>query len=186
MGRTIELEGETSVGRDNADIVLDDEEVSRRHALLRPVPGGVEVKDLGSTNGTYLEGRQLAAPGTAAPGETIRFGQSSARVLGATTGGPTRLDSRPPTGAAATQLRGHEVETPEAPPASEKPPPEARLAPRPARETPEPEPVEPFSVPGASVPPPRRAATRLVLPEIFTFATVIAVAVALVVYFASR
>jgi HD-GYP domain-containing protein (c-di-GMP phosphodiesterase class II) len=43
------------------EIVLDDSSVSRRHAELRHTPGGWRVRDLGSTNGTYLNGARLGA-----------------------------------------------------------------------------------------------------------------------------
>ena len=56
--------------------------------VLRPVTGGLEVIDQGSTNGTVLvhAGREkLLAPGAATVatvGDTIRFGDRTARVLG--------------------------------------------------------------------------------------------------------
>jgi HD-GYP domain-containing protein (c-di-GMP phosphodiesterase class II)/pSer/pThr/pTyr-binding forkhead associated (FHA) protein len=57
------------------EIVLDDTSVSRRHAEVRATPSGWRVRDLGSTNGTYLNGNRLG------PGEwplrvhdIVRFG----------------------------------------------------------------------------------------------------------------
>ena len=61
-GQEMELENELTVGREGADLVIVDEEMSRRHAVLRPVDGGVEVEDLGSTNGTLVDGRRISAP----------------------------------------------------------------------------------------------------------------------------
>ncbi len=43
------------------EIVLDDSSVSRRHAEIRPTPSGWRVKDLGSTNGTFINGTKLGA-----------------------------------------------------------------------------------------------------------------------------
>jgi putative nucleotidyltransferase with HDIG domain len=43
------------------EIVLDDSSVSRRHAEVRPTPDGWRLKDLGSTNGTYINGSRLGA-----------------------------------------------------------------------------------------------------------------------------
>lgn len=48
---------EVSIGRHpDADIFLDDVTVSRRHGVFRRTPGGYEVTDIGSLNGTYLNG----------------------------------------------------------------------------------------------------------------------------------
>ncbi|HEB65828.1 MAG TPA: FHA domain-containing protein [Chloroflexi bacterium] len=54
--------GEHSLGRQPGnDILLPNREVSRRHALLACTPQGCAITDLGSSNGTYLEGKKLAA-----------------------------------------------------------------------------------------------------------------------------
>ena len=46
----------TSLGRHpDSDVFLDDITVSRRHAAIRRVPGGYEVSDVGSLNGTYVD-----------------------------------------------------------------------------------------------------------------------------------
>lgn len=57
---SFDASGTTTVGRsaDN-DIVLPDLLVSRRHAQVRQVPAGYELVDLGSTNGTYHNGRRV-------------------------------------------------------------------------------------------------------------------------------
>src|SRR5256886_1563979 len=47
-------------GGDSNDITLKDLSVSRRHAEVRPADGGFEVVDLGSANGTYHNGKQVA------------------------------------------------------------------------------------------------------------------------------
>jgi pSer/pThr/pTyr-binding forkhead associated (FHA) protein/MFS family permease len=76
----ITLVGPLTIGRGGVDIVIDDPELSRRHAALRPVPGGVEVRDLGSSNGTFLDGTRISSPETAAEGDTIRVGATTLRV----------------------------------------------------------------------------------------------------------
>lgn len=54
-----------TIGRDPlADIVIDDPEISRQHARLTLTDSGYQVQDLGSTNGTYVDGKRLA-------GETV-------------------------------------------------------------------------------------------------------------------
>jgi DNA-binding NtrC family response regulator len=53
---------------------LDHPTVSRVHAELSARPDGVEVRDLGSKNGTWLRGRRIAR-GLAGPGDEIRLGR---------------------------------------------------------------------------------------------------------------
>jgi pSer/pThr/pTyr-binding forkhead associated (FHA) protein len=66
---------ETIVGRDLAnDIAISDPEVSRRHARFVMKEGIVFVEDLGSTNGTFLNGTRLASPQPLRQGDTITFG----------------------------------------------------------------------------------------------------------------
>lgn len=71
----------TSVGRalDN-DLVLDGGDVSRHHARLESAAGQLRVVDLGSTNGTRLNGRPIRAA-AARPGDEITFGTLTARLL---------------------------------------------------------------------------------------------------------
>jgi ABC-type multidrug transport system ATPase subunit/pSer/pThr/pTyr-binding forkhead associated (FHA) protein len=70
-----EATGRIRIGRDAAnDIVLDDLAVSRRHAEVREVAGGFEVADLGSRNGTYLNGRQVSRA-LLHPGDLVSVGK---------------------------------------------------------------------------------------------------------------
>jgi hypothetical protein len=55
------------------DLVVRAPGVSRRHALVRRAPGGVEVVDLGSKNGLYVEGRKLDRA-VLTPGLPIQIG----------------------------------------------------------------------------------------------------------------
>jgi len=65
------------VGRSSqADVRLEDPEVSRRHALLWREAGGIWVADLGSSNGTYLNGEPLPEVSEVADGDLITFGSS--------------------------------------------------------------------------------------------------------------
>lgn len=59
-------------GADN-DVRLIDDGVSRQHARIHISEFGAEIEDLGSTNGTYLNGRQVRRA-TLAPGDKLRFG----------------------------------------------------------------------------------------------------------------
>jgi hypothetical protein len=64
------------IGRSReCDLVLDDPNVSRRHAELRREDGGWAVRDLGSTNGIKLNGRRSRG-GALSPGDEITLGLS--------------------------------------------------------------------------------------------------------------
>ncbi|GAA1655142.1 FhaA domain-containing protein [Georgenia ruanii] len=66
----------TVIGRGSeADIVVDDSGVSRRHLEIRVTPGGIIATDLGSTNGTYVEGHRIDAA-TLVDGNTITIGRT--------------------------------------------------------------------------------------------------------------
>jgi pSer/pThr/pTyr-binding forkhead associated (FHA) protein len=75
-GSSIDVERELVIGRQAADVTIPDEELSRRHAAVRPVDQGVIVEDLGSLNGTYVDGERLTAPVTLTSDATIRVGRS--------------------------------------------------------------------------------------------------------------
>jgi hypothetical protein len=79
-GRTELVGGAGAViGRSReADVVLDDPNVSRRHAEVRPSGGSWIVRDLGSTNGVKVNGRRIQGPQSLRPGDTIELG--TARV----------------------------------------------------------------------------------------------------------
>jgi DNA-binding NtrC family response regulator len=66
----------------SCDLVLADPQVSRRHAELAIQDGGVRVKDLGSTNGTWWQGSRINEVVVPA-GATVQFGGTPVRVTGA-------------------------------------------------------------------------------------------------------
>ena len=61
------------------DVVLDDANVSRRHAEIRPRGGSWVLTDLGSTNGSCLNGRRIDSPEVVKPGDEIELGTSQIR-----------------------------------------------------------------------------------------------------------
>lgn len=66
----------TVIGRGSeADIVVDDPGVSRRHLEIRVTPDGVVATDLGSTNGLLVEGHQVPAA-TLLDGNTLTIGRT--------------------------------------------------------------------------------------------------------------
>ncbi|HKI03829.1 MAG TPA: adenylate/guanylate cyclase domain-containing protein [Thermoanaerobaculia bacterium] len=69
------------VGRSTAcDLPIQDPTVSRRHAELELTGAGVRVRDLGSTNGTYLDGVRVI-DALATPGSRIAFGKVDFKVV---------------------------------------------------------------------------------------------------------
>ena len=77
-GKVFELgKNEVYIGRDvSNDIVVNDSEVSRKHARLVVQAGGLVVEDLGSTNGTFVNGQRLMGPHVLRPGEVIMLGEN--------------------------------------------------------------------------------------------------------------
>jgi pSer/pThr/pTyr-binding forkhead associated (FHA) protein len=66
------------VGRSSlADARLEAAEVSRRHALLWREAGGIWVADLGSSNGTRLNGETLPEVAEVVDGDLLSFGGPS-------------------------------------------------------------------------------------------------------------
>ena len=57
-----------------------DDFASTRHAVLEPRPDGLWVEDIGSTNGTFVNGARVTTARLLAPGDVIRIGQTDLRV----------------------------------------------------------------------------------------------------------
>jgi pSer/pThr/pTyr-binding forkhead associated (FHA) protein len=78
FGRSYPLVGPTLVGRsDECTLHLDEVGLSRQHARLVPTNEGLQIEDLGSTNGSFLNGRRiqraLAGHGDEVGFDTLRF-----------------------------------------------------------------------------------------------------------------
>jgi predicted component of type VI protein secretion system len=76
-GKTFELtQDDLTIGRDIGNhIVINDPEVSRKHARLITQAGSYVIEDLGSTNGTFVNGQRLMGPHMLRNGETIMLGE---------------------------------------------------------------------------------------------------------------
>jgi DNA-binding SARP family transcriptional activator len=74
-GRRFRLDGSTRIGRlpDN-DIVIDDENVSRYHAVVIDTGGSFVISDLRSTNGILVHGRRIRGSASLADGDHIHIG----------------------------------------------------------------------------------------------------------------
>jgi predicted component of type VI protein secretion system len=203
-GERIELVGELVVGRENADVTVSDDEVSRRHLAVRPHEDGVELEDLGSTNGTFVDGARLSAVVVLSSSARVIVGETEIEVEIEVEEpepefdpGATRLRERPPERDATIVAPVPAAPPPDATIAGAPVPPRPRAAPAEPRR---PEPVTAVPGPSAAVgaqpfgsftpaAPARRrggAATRQWGAAGVVFLVVIATAIALIVYFAAR
>jgi len=68
-------DGEHIAGRDaECSFVIDATTVSRRHARITVISGTATIDDLGSTNGTHVNGTRISAPTRLAPGNEVALG----------------------------------------------------------------------------------------------------------------
>jgi DNA-binding winged helix-turn-helix (wHTH) protein len=77
--REITLEpGENLIGRDSEAVVwIDDERVSRRHARILIGPERATIEDLGSKNGTFLDGKRIRTAVSLTNRETVKIGPAN-------------------------------------------------------------------------------------------------------------
>jgi hypothetical protein len=81
MNVSVPVTGPIVIGRSpGADIVLGDDFVSGRHMRVIPEGDSVVAEDLGSTNGSLLNGRTLTRPTTLAIGDAIDIGAVRLKV----------------------------------------------------------------------------------------------------------
>jgi hypothetical protein len=101
-GMPVTLSGtEVTVGRahDNVLVLEDDKSVSNSHLVLKAVGNSWDVRDVGSMNGTILNGYRLTHEVILRDGDELEIGHTRLRYLNPETGhGPTTemLDSPPP------------------------------------------------------------------------------------------
>jgi predicted component of type VI protein secretion system len=77
VGKTFPLDAqEVYIGRDAVNIVaINDAEVSRRHARMELRGSAYVIQDLGSTNGTFINGTRISGLQVLNPGDTVSFGE---------------------------------------------------------------------------------------------------------------
>jgi pSer/pThr/pTyr-binding forkhead associated (FHA) protein len=68
------------IGRECDGVILVDGQASRRHALLTPRGDSVLVEDLGSTNGSYVNGRRVEGVAPMGFGDELQIGQVRMRL----------------------------------------------------------------------------------------------------------
>lgn len=82
-GRVRGEQGIITIGRDtHCEVcILGDAGVSRRHASLKLLPTAIKLQDLGSRNGTFVEGRRLTGAALLSGGEAVRVGTTELRAF---------------------------------------------------------------------------------------------------------
>jgi len=158
-GARLHLADDAIIGRDQPGLegISDDTELSQRHArVTRNESGRLTIEDLGSTNGTFVNGKRVSSPTELRPGDVVRLGATELEVDGDQPSGSSSASTqRSPVETPASRDETRLAPPPQAPP-PQAPPPQAPPPPRPAARPPAP--------PPAPAPPPRAAASRPPLP----------------------
>jgi nitrite reductase (NADH) large subunit len=121
--RRVVLDRAIEVGRECDGEVLSDEGVSRRHLRLVPSPVALSVVDLGSRNGTLVNGMPITGRMVLEPGAVVRLGSTEIIMIG-------RADQVEPSAAHRTLLAGQAAAfvIPPPPAAPEVPRPPSRMS----------------------------------------------------------
>ena len=95
--RVVTIAEDTEVGRDCDDgVLIDDPAVSRRHLRLEPTSAGLVVVDLGSANGTTVDGTRITEPRILHPGSRVQLGETELMIHEAhAAGGEQVPDTQP-------------------------------------------------------------------------------------------
>jgi len=73
FSKVFPVAGPVTIGRSpECDISVPADEMSRKHALVKPTPEGLQVEDLGSANGTYINNKRVQT-GFLGPGDELRL-----------------------------------------------------------------------------------------------------------------
>jgi FHA domain len=79
-GSALEIGDSATLGRsEGSDITVDDPFASSAHARIFPRGQFMYIEDMGSTNGTFLNGRQVRSAERLKPADTIRIGDTEYR-----------------------------------------------------------------------------------------------------------
>jgi pSer/pThr/pTyr-binding forkhead associated (FHA) protein len=119
LGAEIKVEDELEIGRGAADTggLAGDVEISRRHArIVRQENGSYFIEDLGSTNGTHVNGVQIDAPRPLSTGDTVEVGGTTLLVEEADTQAAAPAAPAPAEAAPATAEAGQTADRPAAAP----------------------------------------------------------------------
>ena len=187
-GRTVDVDEEVVIGREDTDLEIDDVELSLRHAVVRRFANRLQVEDLGSTNGTFVDGNRIAEPTLLGGGAEIKIGTTVLVVegvlpVGSSESGRELGDARNVTRVSQAVGGDTAVGSPQAAAPAESPAPPSALPVTgpPAQPS---QPIAPFHPPSQQRQ--KGLASRSWLPVVLSFGTVIIVAIALVIYFSQH
>ncbi|MFI5183160.1 MAG: FHA domain-containing protein [Vicinamibacteria bacterium] len=170
----VELSGTIAVlGRDpSCDLVLNDPKCSRRHAVLEAGPDGIAVRDAGSANGIYVNGKKVERAQLVV-GDTVRLGEVTLKVLEEDVPGTLVMapeDMPDPDGTKTPFPAPIRAPKPAPKPAPPAPPPGPAAVPAPVKPVPPPAPAAPApprprpEPPRPAPPPPPRVEPRAPAP----------------------
>ncbi|MGB7213351.1 MAG: FHA domain-containing protein, partial [Gemmatimonadales bacterium] len=169
-----------NIGRaDYNDVVLAEESVSTQHAKLQRREGVWVLVDLGSTNGSFVDGERVEGEAPITPGATLRFGDASLifdpkdEGAGVEKGGSTKMLQaiKAPAPVAAAASAAARSTAPVARPQSAPPP----VPPAPAPKAPPAKaPAKPAAAPKANVPQAAGGMPKWLIPAIIGIVVVIA------------
>lgn len=74
--RVVPVDSRLEVGRDCDGLVLEDPTVSRRHLWLDPAGDGLLCVDMGSANGTFVDGAKIEQPVALRAGNVVKLGET--------------------------------------------------------------------------------------------------------------
>jgi pSer/pThr/pTyr-binding forkhead associated (FHA) protein len=161
-GRRFEVTGDLVIGRDAPGVTIEDAEVSARHAVARDMSGAIEIEDLGSLNGTWVNGSRIERATQLSNGDVVKVGRTSIEVTGIVVQAAATVASAPAP-AANAPMRAEAVGSVEPP-------------------------AQPFGTYAsvATKASRRRVQTRLLSAELATFVSVLTTAAILLAYFIGR
>ncbi|MBN1654456.1 MAG: sigma 54-interacting transcriptional regulator [Deltaproteobacteria bacterium] len=95
-GIVTEPDGHHLIGRDKScDTQLPGTKISRKHALVTPVGNALSIRDLGSRNGIYINGKQTLEVAALNPGDIVRLGENIGCVTEGVSGETLFRESAP-------------------------------------------------------------------------------------------
>ena len=92
-GERTEIEKAVTIGRREGDLVVDDLEMSQRHAVIHIDAGELLLTDLESTNGCFVDERRVSGSHYLLDGQVVRLGQTrwQVTITGELAAGVTRV-----------------------------------------------------------------------------------------------